>query len=65
MGRAALAGPVGAGDTLLKEEWECPIRTLKAERDGEIEVAGPRPPLRLASHDRIGEDVLRLSYVPA
>lgn len=27
--------------------------------------AGPRPPLRLASHDRIGEDVVRLSYVPA
>jgi dihydrofolate reductase len=27
--------------------------------------AGPRPPLRLVSHDRIGEDVIRLSYVPA
>jgi dihydrofolate reductase len=27
--------------------------------------AGPRPPLRLLSSDRIGEDVLRLSYVPA
>ena len=27
--------------------------------------AGPRPPLRLMSHDRIGENVLRLSYVPA
>jgi dihydrofolate reductase len=27
--------------------------------------AGPRPPLRLVTHDRIGEDVLRLSYVPA
>ena len=27
--------------------------------------AGPRPPLRLMSHDRIGEDVLRLVYVPA
>lgn len=26
--------------------------------------AGPRPPLRLESHDRIGEDVLRLVYVP-
>ena len=25
---------------------------------------GPRPPLRLVSHDRIGEDVIRLSYVP-
>lgn len=27
--------------------------------------AGPRPPLRLISHDRIGEDVIRLVYVPA
>ena len=27
--------------------------------------AGPRPPLRLLSHDRIGEDVIRLTYVPA
>ena len=27
--------------------------------------AGPRPPLRLVSADRIGGDVIRLSYVPA
>ena len=27
--------------------------------------AGPRPPLRLMTHDRIGEDVIRLTYVPA
>jgi dihydrofolate reductase len=27
--------------------------------------AGPRPPLRLASCDRIGDDVIRLTYVPA
>jgi dihydrofolate reductase len=27
--------------------------------------AGPRPPLRLVAHDRIAEDVIRLSYVPA
>jgi dihydrofolate reductase len=33
--------------------------------DGTPYFAGPRPPLRLASHDRIGEDVIRLSYVPA
>jgi dihydrofolate reductase len=26
--------------------------------------AGPRPPLRLRAHDRIGEDVVRLTYVP-
>ncbi|MCP3729731.1 dihydrofolate reductase family protein [Sphingomonas sp. MG17] len=33
--------------------------------DGTPYFAGPQPPLRLASHDRIGEDVIRLSYVPA
>jgi dihydrofolate reductase len=27
--------------------------------------AGPRPPLRLVAHDRIGEEVIRLRYVPA
>ena len=27
--------------------------------------AGPRPRLRLIAHDRIGEDAIRLSYVPA
>jgi dihydrofolate reductase len=27
--------------------------------------AGPRPPLRLVSSDRVGEDVIRLTYVPA
>jgi dihydrofolate reductase len=25
---------------------------------------GPRPPLRLMTHDRIGENVLRLTFVP-
>jgi len=27
--------------------------------------AGPRPPLRLVASDRIGEKVIRLTYVPA
>ena len=27
--------------------------------------AGPRPPLRFVSADRVGEDVIRLTYVPA
>ena len=27
--------------------------------------AGPRPPLRLAASERIGEDVIRLTYLPA
>jgi len=90
---------VGPNATLVGDDLEAEIRALKAERTGEIEVAGPalansltelglideyriylhpvvlgrgtpyfagpRPPLRLMSHDRIGEDVLRLTYVPA
>ncbi len=27
--------------------------------------AGPRPPLRLTAHERIGEQAIRLTYVPA
>lgn len=27
--------------------------------------AGPRPPLRLVAHDRVGDDAIRLTYVPA
>jgi dihydrofolate reductase len=89
---------VGPNATLVGNDLEGAIRTLKAERDGEIEVAGPnlahsltelglideyriylhpvvlgqgkpyfagpRPPLRLATHDRIADDVIRLTYVP-
>ncbi|MES2473912.1 MAG: dihydrofolate reductase family protein [Pseudomonadota bacterium] len=32
---------------------------------GKPYFAGPRPPLRLMSHDRIDGDVIRLTYVPA
>jgi dihydrofolate reductase len=90
---------VGPNATLIDGDLENAIGKLKAERDGEIEVAGPnlanhltdlrmideyriylhpvvlghgkpyfagpRPPLRLISNDRIGEDVIRLAYVPA
>jgi dihydrofolate reductase len=90
---------VGPNATLVAGDLEGAIRRLKAERDGEIEVAGPhlarsltelglideyriylhgvvlgrgtpyfagpRSPLRLVSHDRIGAGVIRLSYVPA
>lgn len=90
---------VGPNATLVGDDLEGAIRKLKAERSGEIEIAGPnlartltelglideyriylhpvvlgggapyfagpRPPLRLRTHDRIGEDVIRLSYVPA
>jgi dihydrofolate reductase len=90
---------VGPNATLVQDDLAGAIRQLKAERDGEIEVAGPdlarsltelglideyriylhpvvlgsgtpyfagpRPPLRLVTHERIAEDVIRLTYVPA
>jgi dihydrofolate reductase len=90
---------VGPNARLVENNLEAAIRALKAEREGEIEVAGPelakcltelnlideyriylhpvvlghgkpyfagpRPPLRLMTYDRIGEDVVRLTYVPA
>src|SRR5688572_10721243 len=90
---------VGPNATLVGDDLAGAIRDVKAERDGEIEVAGPdlarsitelglideyriylhavvlgqgtpyfagpRPRLRLMTHDRIGEDVIRLTYVPA
>lgn len=90
---------VGPNASLIGDDIEGAIRRLKAERDGEIEVAGPnlartltelglideyriylhpvvlgsgqpyfagpRPPLRLVAHDRIDQDVIRLTYVPA
>ena len=32
---------------------------------GKPYFSGPRPPLRLMTHGRIGEDVIRLTYAPA
>jgi dihydrofolate reductase len=90
---------VGPNATLIEDGLEAVVRGLKAELDGEIEVAGPelagsltdlglideyrlylhpivlgggkpffagpRPPLQLVASDRIGKDVIRLTYVPA
>ena len=90
---------VGPNATLVEGDLEEAIRVIKAERDGEIEVAGPvlarsltdlglideyriylhpvvlghgtpyfagpTPPLKLTGNDRIGDDVIRLTYVPA
>ncbi len=90
---------VGPNARLVEDDLEAALRALKAERAGEIEVAGPglaqsltelglideyriylhpvvlghgkpyfagpRPRLRLMTTDRIGEDVIRLTYVPA
>jgi dihydrofolate reductase len=90
---------VGPNATLVADDLAGAMRALKAERDGEIEVAGPtlaysltdlglideyriylhpvvlghgkpyfagpRPPLRLLAADRMGEEVIRLTYGPA
>lgn len=90
---------VGPNATLIGEDFESAVRSLKARLDGEIDVAGPalahsltelglidvyrlyvhpvvlgggtpffagpRPPLRLVDHERIGGEAIRLSYVPA
>ncbi len=89
----------GPNARLIEHDLEDAIRKVKAEHDGEVEVAGPnlarsltelglideyriylhpvvlgsgkpyfagpRPPLRLLTSDRIGEDVIRLTYGPA
>jgi dihydrofolate reductase len=90
---------VGPNARLVDGDVEAVIRGLKAELDGEIDVAGPdlarslsdlglideyrlylrplvlghgkpffagpRPPLRLVANDLVGEDTIRLTYVPA
>ena len=90
---------VGPNATLVADDGEATVRRLKAEMEGEFDVAGPelaasqaqyglldeyrlylrpfvrgggkpyfagpRPPLRLVSHELIGEDAVRLTYVPA
>ena len=90
---------VGANATLVAGDVEAFVRRLKADVEGEIDVAGPelagsltdlglideyrlyfrpfvlgrgkpyfagaRPPLRLIAADPVGEDAVRLTYVPA
>jgi len=90
---------VGPNATLVDDDVEAAIRSVKARVAGEIEVggpelarslgdvglideyrlyvhpvvvghgkpffAGPRPPLHLVASDRIGEETIRLTYVPA
>ena len=89
---------VGANATLVAGDVEAFARRLKAEVEGDIDVAGPelagcltdlglideyrlyfrpfvlgggkpyfagaRPPLRLIAADPVGEDAVRLTYVP-
>jgi dihydrofolate reductase len=48
----------------LIDEYRLYFRPVVLGR-GKPFFAGPRPPLRLVASDRIGEDVIRLTYVPA
>jgi dihydrofolate reductase len=62
-----VSGPELAGsltDTGLVDEYRLYIHPVVLG-GGKPFFAGPRPPLRLVASDRIGEDVVRLTYVPA
>ena len=51
-------------DLGLIDEYRLYFRPVVLGR-GKPFFAGPRPPLRLVSTDRVGEDTVRLTYVPA
>jgi dihydrofolate reductase len=67
VGEIDVAGPDLAGsltDLGLIDEYRLYLRPVVLGR-GKPFFAGPRPPLRLVASDLIGEDVIRLTYVPA
>jgi dihydrofolate reductase len=67
VGEIELGGPELAGsltDLGLIDEYQLYFRPVVLGR-GKPFFAGPRPPLRLVASDRIGEDAIRLTYVPA
>jgi dihydrofolate reductase len=66
-GEIEVAGPDLArslGDLGLVDEYQLYLHPVVLGR-GKPFFAGPRPPLRLVANDVIGEDVIRLTYVPA
>jgi dihydrofolate reductase len=66
-GEIDVAGPELAQsltDLGLIDEYRLYFRPVVLGR-GKPFFAGPRPPLRLVASDRIGEDTIRLTYVPA
>jgi dihydrofolate reductase len=66
-GEIEVAGTVLAqsvGDAGLIDEYRLYFRPF-VFGGGKPFFAGPRPPLRLVANDRIGEDAVRLIYVPA
>jgi dihydrofolate reductase len=68
VGEIDVAGPDLAGSLTnlgLIDEYRLYLHPVVLGRGGKPFFAGPRPPLRLVSSDRIDEDVIRLTYVPA
>ena len=66
-GEIDVAGTILAGsltDLGLIDEYRLYLHPIVLGR-GKPFFAGPRPPLRLVASDRIGDDVIRLTYVPA
>jgi dihydrofolate reductase len=67
VGEIHVSGPDLAGsltDLGLIDEYRLYFRPVVLGR-GKPFFAGPRPPLRLVASDLIGEDAIRLTYVPA
>ena len=66
-GEIEVAGPDLAGsltDLGLIDEYRLYLHPIVLGR-GKPFFSGPRPPLRLVASERIGKDVMRLTYVPA
>jgi dihydrofolate reductase len=66
VGEIEVAGPELARsltDLGLIDEYQLYLHPVVLGR-GKPFFAGPRPPLRLVASNRIGEDVIRLTYVP-
>jgi dihydrofolate reductase len=66
-GEIDVAGPELAGsltDRGLIDEYRLYLHPVVLGH-GKPFFAGPRPPLRLVASDRLTEDVIRLTYVPA
>ena len=65
VGEIEVAGPELAGSLAgLVDEYRLYLHPIVLGR-GKPFFTGPRPPLRLVASDRIGEEVIRLTYVPA
>ena len=67
VGEIEVGGPELAkslADLGLIDEYRIYLHPVVVGR-GKPFFAGPRPPLRLVASDRMGEDVVRLTYTPA